>query len=138
MVKIVLQGKQARDKIKKGVDIAADLIKTTLGPAGRNVLIWWQNKWPLPTDDGATIARKLELVVEDNQERPDETVNLGLLSFTNGVIRANDVAGDGTTTTAVIAQKIIHEGFKRLDEQDKSFIGTTLDVKSLSDEIIKA
>lgn len=92
--------------------------------------------WPLATDDGVSIAKKLDLVVSNPTDRPDETVNLGLLTFVNGSVRANDIAGDGTTTTVVIAQKIIHEGFKRLDELEGSFVGGAINVKALSNEIL--
>ena len=136
MQKILLKGKEARKKIKEGVDICADLVKLTLGPAGRNVLIWRQNLWPLPTDDGVTIAKKLDLVTKHRDEKPDETVNLGLLTFVNSSTRANDLAGDGTTTTIIIGQKIVQEGFRRLDEQEDNILFDSINAKQLSDEIM--
>src|SRR3990167_2317969 len=130
MIKIIKSGKEARDAIKRGIDACANLVKTTLGPAGRNVLIWRQNQWPLSTDDGVTIAKKMDVV--------DETENLGLLTFVNGSIRANDIAGDGTTSTIIIAQKIIEEAFQQLDLSDSTFLkDIVIDSKGLSDEILR-
>src|SRR6202158_1501541 len=97
---------QARRSLKRGVDILADAVKTTLGPKGRNVAIG--KKWGSPTvsHDGVTIAREIEL--------PDPFENMGAQLLKEVATKTNDVAGDGTTTATVLAQAIITEGLKSL------------------------
>src|SRR6266567_6281912 len=97
---------QARKSLKRGVDILADAVKTTLGPKGRNVAIG--KKWGSPTvsHDGVTVAKEVEL--------PDPFENMGAQLVKEAATKTNDVAGDGTTTATVLAQAIIHEGFKNV------------------------
>ena len=104
MSKGIMQGAEAREALMRGVDILADTVKITLGPKGRNVVIGKQFVSPLITNDGVTIAKEIEL------ENPYE--NLGAQIIKEVSIKTNDVAGDGTTTAAVLAQKIIKEGMK--------------------------
>ncbi len=104
MAKGILQGEKARDALSRGVDILADTVKITLGPKGRNVVIGKQFMTPLITNDGVTIAKEIEL------SDPYENMGAGLIKEVS--IKTNDVAGDGTTTAAVLAQKIIKEGMK--------------------------
>src|ERR1700687_4205524 len=97
---------QARRSLKRGVDILADAVKTTLGPKGRNVAIG--KKWGSPTvsHDGVTVAREVEL--------PDPFENMGAQLLKEAATKTNDVAGDGTTTATVLAQAIVTEGLKNL------------------------
>src|SRR3984893_13966770 len=97
---------QARRSLKRGVDILADAVKTTLGPKGRNVAIG--KKWGSPTvsHDGVTVAREVEL--------PDPFENMGAQLLKEAATKTNDVAGDGTTTATVLAQAIVNEGLKNL------------------------
>ncbi len=93
-----------REKIIKGFDIAADVVAGTLGPKGRNVLVD-DALSPKFTNDGATIAQNV--VLEDNQE------NAGAKILKNTCGQTLDDAGDGTTTSAVLVQAIVHEAIKR-------------------------
>src|SRR5574344_1627454 len=104
MAKKILFGEEARKKLQVGVDAVANTVKITLGPKGRNVVLDRQFDTPLITNDGVTIAKDIEL--EDSFE------NMGASLLKQVSIKTNDVAGDGTTTSAVLAQAIVHEGIK--------------------------
>ena len=104
MAKKIIFGEEARKKLQAGVDAVADTVKITLGPKGRNVVLDRNFDTPLITNDGVTIAKDVEL------EDPFENMGASLLKQVS--IKTNDVAGDGTTTSAVLAQAIIHEGMK--------------------------
>ena len=104
MAKIFKFNEEAREKLKIGVDTLANTIKVTLGPKGRNVVLGKQYGPPLITNDGVSIAKEIEL--EDIFE------NMGAELIKEVAIKANDVAGDGTTTATVLAQAIVEEGLK--------------------------
>ncbi|MBQ3369318.1 chaperonin GroEL [bacterium] len=95
---------EAKSKILVGVNKLADTVKTTLGPKGRNVAIEKSFGAPKITKDGVTVAKEIEL--EDNIE------NIGAQLLKEVASKTNDVAGDGTTTAAVLAQAIVKDGFK--------------------------
>jgi chaperonin GroEL len=99
-------GNGAREAIKKGVDKLANAVKVTLGPKGRNVLIEKKYGSPLVTKDGVTVAKEIEL--------EDETENIGAKMVKEVASKTSDVAGDGTTTATVLAQKLYHEGLKNV------------------------
>lgn len=120
MKKIVHSGKEARDKLKKGIDLCADMVGTTMGPWGRNIAIEWTGKWPHYVDDGVTVARKLEV--------DDETENLGLLTLVNAATTTDDDAGDGTTAAVVLARAMISEVFSRIDEEESLIGGSKFNV----------
>ncbi len=94
----------ARDRMKRGVDILANALKVTLGPKGRNVILDKAFGAPRSTKDGVTVAKEIEL--EDKFE------NMGAQMLREVASKTNDVAGDGTTTATVLAQSIVHEGLK--------------------------
>ena len=96
----------ARRKLKAGVDILAEAVKTTLGPKGRNVAIDRKYGAPTVSHDGVTVAKEIEL--------PDPFENMGAQLLKEAATKTNDVAGDGTTTATVLAQAIVHEGLKNL------------------------
>lgn len=104
MSKKIIYGEEAREKLQKGVDAVANAVKITLGPKGRNVVLDRQYDTPLITNDGVTIAKDIEL------EDPFENMGASLLKQVS--IKTNDVAGDGTTTSALLAQAIVTEGMK--------------------------
>lgn len=104
MAKQILYGDRARSALEKGVNILVDTVKITLGPKGRNVVLDKKYSSPLITNDGVTIAKEIEL------ENPFE--NMGAQLIKEVSVKTNDVAGDGTTTAAVLAQAIIKEGMK--------------------------
>lgn len=104
MAKKIIFGEEARKKLQAGVDAVADAVKLTLGPKGRNVVLEREYDTPLITNDGVTIAKDVELL--------DPFENMGATLLKQVSIKTNDVAGDGTTTSAVLAQAIVHEGIK--------------------------
>ena len=94
----------ARKGLEAGVNKLADVVKVTLGPKGRNVVL--EKKWGAPTitNDGVTIAKEVDL--EDPYE------NMGAQLAKEVASKTNDVAGDGTTTATVLAQAMVNEGMK--------------------------
>ena len=106
MAKMLSYGEEARQSLERGVDKLANTVKVTLGPKGRNVVLWRAYGTPLVTNDGVTIAKEIEL------EDPFE--NMGAQMVKEVSTKTNDVAGDGTTTATLLAQAIIHEGLKNL------------------------
>ncbi|BAS47444.1 chaperonin GroL [Aggregatibacter actinomycetemcomitans NUM4039] len=97
-------GNDARVKMLNGVNILADAVKVTLGPKGRNVVLDKSFGAPTITKDGVSVAREIEL--EDKFE------NMGAQMVKEVASKANDAAGDGTTTATVLAQAIVNEGLK--------------------------
>ena len=106
MAKILKYDVDARKALESGVNQLADTVKVTLGPKGRNVVLEKGYGAPLITNDGVTIAKEIEL--EDKFE------NMGAQLLKEVATKANDVAGDGTTTATVLAQAMINEGMKNL------------------------
>ncbi len=106
MAKQFKYGEEARRSLQTGVDILADTVKITLGPKGRNVVLDKKFGAPLINNDGVTIAKEIEL------EDPFE--NMGAQLVKEVSVKTNDVAGDGTTTAAVLAQAIFREGAKNV------------------------
>jgi len=104
MAKQVLFNEEARRSLKRGVDTVADAVKTTLGPRGRNVAIDKKFGSPTVTHDGVTVAKEIEL--------KDPFENMGARLFVEAATKTDDVAGDGTTTATVLAQKIVDEGLR--------------------------
>src|SRR5205809_5823609 len=97
---------EARRQLKTGIDALANAVKVTLGPRGRNVAI--DKKWGAPTitHDGVTVAKEIEL--------ENHFQNMGAQMLKQAATKTNDVAGDGTTTSTVIAQAIVTEGLRNL------------------------
>src|SRR5215467_2200506 len=106
MAKQIVFDEEARRSLKKGIDILAGAVKTTLGPKGRNVALDKKFGAPSVTHDGVTVAKEISL------ENPFE--NMGAQLLKEAATRTNDVAGDGTTTATVLAQAIVTEGLKNL------------------------
>ncbi|MGL4534267.1 MAG: chaperonin GroEL [Fusobacteriaceae bacterium] len=104
MSKILSFGSEGRKNLEIGINILADAVRITLGPRGRNVLIEKSYGPPLITNDGATIAKEIEL--------EDKFQNMGAALLKEVAMKANDVAGDGTTTAIVLAHGIAKEGLK--------------------------
>ncbi|HEY8772067.1 MAG TPA: chaperonin GroEL [Candidatus Limnocylindria bacterium] len=106
MAKQLLFDEEARRALKRGVDKMADAVKVTLGPRGRYALLDKKYGSPTITNDGVTIARDIEL--EDAYE------NMGAQLLEEVAAKTNDIAGDGTTTSIVLAQAIITEGLRNV------------------------
>ena len=102
--KEVLFGNDARQGMLAGVNVLANAVKTTLGPKGRNVVLEKSFGAPTVTKDGVSVAKEIEL--------KDKFENMGAQMVKEVASKANDVAGDGTTTATVLAQAIVNEGLK--------------------------
>jgi len=106
MAKQLMFDEEARRSLKRGIDILASAVKTTLGPKGRNVALDKKFGAPSVTHDGVTVAKEIQL------ENPFE--NMGAQLLKEAATKTNDVAGDGTTTATVLAQAVVNEGLKNL------------------------
>jgi len=106
MPKQLVFSEEARTSLKRGMDILASAVKTTLGPKGRNVALDKKFGAPTITHDGVTVAKEIEL------EEP--YANMGAQLLKEAATRTNDVAGDGTTTAVVLGQSIVTEGLKNV------------------------
>jgi chaperonin GroEL len=104
--KKILYGDEARNKILEGVDALANAVKSTLGPRGRNVVIFTKYDSPLVTKDGVTVAKSIDL--------EDPSLDAGAQLVKQAASSTADTAGDGTTTAVVLAQKIYSDGMKAI------------------------
>lgn len=104
--KEIVYREDARTAIERGVNALADAVKVTLGPRGRNVVLEKKFGSPQIVNDGVTIAREIEL--------PDPLENMGAQLVKEVATKTNDVAGDGTTTAALLAQAIVREGMRNV------------------------
>jgi len=106
MAKQIIFGEEARRALKNGVDVLSNAIRVTLGPRGRPVAL--DKKWGAPSvlNDGVSIAKEIEL--------PDPFENMGVQLVKQAATKTNDQCGDGTSTSTIIAQAIISEGFKNI------------------------
>jgi chaperonin GroEL len=127
MAKQILFGDKARKALKKGVDIVADVVKTTIGPKGRNVVLDRGYAGPTVTNDGVSIAK--EIVLKDKFE------NMGADIIKEVATKTNDVAGDGTTTSVVLAQAIISEGMKNM-KLGKNVMGIRSGIESAIEDVV--
>ena len=106
MAKQIIFGEKNRSAMLRGINTLADVVKVTLGPKGRNVLIEKSFGAPLITKDGVTVAKEIEL--------EDKIENMGAQMVKEVASKTSDVAGDGTTTATVLAQAIYREGVKNV------------------------
>jgi len=104
MSKIIKFNEEARKSLKKGIDTVADVVKITLGPRGRNVVLDKGYGGPTITNDGVSIAREITL--------KDKFENMGAEIAKEVASKTNDIAGDGTTTSMILLQAIVSEGMK--------------------------
>ena len=108
MGKIIHFNADARRRLQQGVDILADTVKVTLGPKGRNVVLERLTGAPTITNDGVTIAREIEL--------SDQFQNMGAQLVREVADKTSELTGDGTTTATLLAQSLIREGMRVLDD----------------------
>jgi chaperonin GroEL len=132
MAKQIIFGEEARKSLKNGVDTLTDAIRVTLGPRGRPVAL--DKKWGAPSvlNDGVSIAKEIEL--------PDPFENMGVQLVKQAATKTNDQCGDGTSTSTIIAQAIISEGFKNIAAGADSMAlkrGIDKGVEALIDELKK-
>ena len=106
MAKQLVFSEEARRSLKNGIDIVANAVVTTLGPKGRNVAIDRKYGSPTITHDGVTVAKEIEL--------KDPFENMGAQLLKEAATKTNDIAGDGTTTSTVLARAMVTEGLKNL------------------------
>ncbi|HOC23454.1 MAG TPA: chaperonin GroEL [Anaerolineaceae bacterium] len=106
MAKQLVFSEEARRSLKNGIDIVANAVVTTLGPKGRNVAIDRKYGSPTITHDGVTVAKEIEL--------KDPFENMGAQLLKEAATKTNDIAGDGTTTSTVLAHAMVTEGLKNL------------------------
>ncbi len=105
MSKVILFHEDARKALKRGVDVVVDAVKITIGPRGRNVVLDKGYGSPTITNDGVSIAKEITL--------KDKFENMGAEIVKEVATKTNDVAGDGTTTSVVLAGALVNEGFKK-------------------------
>jgi chaperonin GroEL len=106
MAKQLIFAEDARHRLSKGMEILATAVATTLGPKGRNVALDKKFGSPTVTHDGVTVAKEIEL--------QDPFENMGAQLLKEAATKTNDIAGDGTTTSTVLAHAIVFEGMKNL------------------------
>jgi len=124
MSKKITFSSDARVKLANGVDKLADAVTATLGPAGRNVIIEQDMGNPTSTKDGVTVAKSIEL--------KDKVENLGAQIVKQASIKTADQAGDGTTTSTLLAQSILKEGLDRIQAGSNA-----VDIKRGIDEAVE-
>ena len=130
--KQLIFAEEARRKLKNGIDTVATAVVTTLGPKGRNVAIDRKFGAPTITHDGVTVAKEIEL------EDPFE--NMGAQLIKEAATKTNDIAGDGTTTSTLLAHTIVNEGLKTLAAGGNPMLlkrGIEVAAKKVSEQIKK-
>ncbi len=132
MAKQLKFSEEARRSLKTGIDVVVKSVATTLGPKGRNVAIDRKFGSPTITHDGVTVAKEIEL------EDPFE--NMGAQLLKEAATKTNDIAGDGTTTSTVLAHAIVTEGLKNLAAGANPMLlkrGIEAAAKAVSDAILE-
>jgi chaperonin GroEL len=128
MTKQIIFNQQARESLKRGVDKVANAVKITLGPRGRNVVLEKSYGGPTITNDGVTIAKDISF--------SNKFENMGAEIMKEVASKTNDIAGDGTTTSIVIAQNLIEEGMKKV-VLGVNAIGIRAGIEKASEEVVK-
>ncbi|HUF36931.1 MAG TPA: chaperonin GroEL [Anaerolineales bacterium] len=132
MAKQLVFSEEARRNLQSGMDVLAKAVATTLGPKGRNVALDRKFGSPTITHDGVTVAKEVEL------ENPYE--NMGVQLLKEAATKTNDIAGDGTTTSTVLAHAIVTEGLKSLAAGANPMLvkrGIEAATKAITDQISK-
>ncbi len=132
MAKQIVFAEDARRRLKAGVDVVNNAVATTLGPKGRNVAIDRKFGSPTITHDGVTVAKEIELA--------DPFENMGAQLLKEAASKTNDIAGDGTTTSTVLAHAIVSEGLKTLAAGSNPMLlktGILAASRAVADEIKK-
>ena len=107
MSKIINYGPEARGKLVAGIDKLADAVISTLGPNGRNVVISQENDYPISTKDGVSVAKAITL--------KDKIEELGVQMVKQAAVKTADKAGDGTTTSTLLAREMVKAGLQHLN-----------------------
>lgn len=128
MSKKILFNDDARQALKRGIDIAADAAKVTIGPRGRNVALAKSYGGPTITNDGVSIVKEISLA--------DEFENMGVEIVKEVATKTNDAAGDGTTTATVLLQAIVNEGMSHM-QSGLEVMGIKRGIESASNDVIE-
>lgn len=128
MSKEIIFKAEAREALKRGVDKVADAVKVTIGPRGKNVVLERSYGGPMITNDGVSIAREISL--------KNKFENMGAEILKEVASKTNDIAGDGTTTSMIIAQAIIKEGMKKTT-MGVNAMGIKAGIEKASEEVVK-
>src|SRR3990167_6855858 len=129
MAKQILFNEDARKALKRGIDQVADVVKVTIGPKGRNVVLDKGYGAPTITNDGVSIAK--EIVLKDKFE------NMGAEIMKEVATKTNEIAGDGTTTSVILAQAIISEGMKHTN-MGLGVMGVRMGIESATSDVVSA
>lgn len=129
MSKQIIYGNDAREALKRGVDKVADAVKITIGPKGRNVIIDRGYGAPMITNDGVTIAKEVSL--------SDKIENMGAEIVKDVANKANEMAGDGTTTAVVLTQAIVEGGFNKT-ALGANAMGVRLGIEHATKDVVAA
>ncbi len=129
MAKKIIYNEEARKALKKGVDIVADVVKITLGPRGRNVVLDKGYGAPTITNDGVSIAKDISL--------KDKFENMGAEIIKEVASKTNDIAGDGTTTATILTQAIVREGMKHTT-MGVNAMGIKSGIENASKDVVSA
>lgn len=129
MSKRIIFNEEARKALKRGIDAVADVVKITIGPRGRNVVLDKGYGAPTITNDGVSIAKEISL--------KDKFENMGVEIIKEVATKTNEIAGDGTTTATVLTQAIITEGMKHTT-MGVNAMGIKFGIESASQDIVKA
>ena len=127
MSKQVEFGSTARENLVKGIDILADAVVSTLGPNGRNVVIANSNGFPQSTKDGVTVAKSITL------KNPEQ--ELGVQLVKQAAIKTAEKAGDGTTTSTLLAREMIKAGLNALNN-DENAVQIKRDIDTAVKEVV--
>lgn len=129
MAKQIVFSEKARESLKRGIDIVADAVKTTIGPKGRNVVLEKGYGAPTITNDGVSIAKEIEL--------EDKIENMGAEIIKEVASKTNDAAGDGTTTAVVLTQAIVREGL-RVSTLGANPLGVKIGIDKAAEVVVEA
>jgi chaperonin GroEL len=129
MSKKILYNEEARKALKNGVDAVANVVKITIGPRGRNVVLDKGYGTPTITNDGVSIAKDITL--------KDKFENLGAEIVKEVASKTNDIAGDGTTTATILIQSIVNEGIRETN-MGVNAMGIRFGIESASKDIVSA
>lgn len=128
MSKVIAYGNEANANVMKGIDAVANIVKVTVGPRGRNVLIREQVSQPVITNDGVTIAKAVQL--KDTME------DAGAQLIIQAANKTNNAAGDGTTTTTILAQTMIHKYYEyKENNKDVNPVSVQKDMIAAADKV---
>ncbi len=128
MSKQIIFNEDARKALKRGIDQVADVVKVTIGPKGRNVVLEKSYGAPTITNDGVSIAKEITL--------KDKFENMGAEIVKEVATKTNDIAGDGTTTSVVLTQAIIREGMKHTN-MGLGVMGIRAGMESATEDVVK-